>query len=108
MRAISVVAIGGGAVLVLGILWDAFETTALSRRVSRGTWLTTLFYRLTWPTWSALARRIRSPRSRENFLTVFGPLSLLLVIVLWAFGLVVGFALLHWGASTPLRREYLC
>ena len=35
--------------LIVGVLWDAFETAVLSRRVSSGTRLTTLFYRLTWP-----------------------------------------------------------
>ena len=68
-------AIACGTLLILGVLWDAFETAVLSRRVSRGTRLTTLFYRWTWPAWRAVAARIRSDRRRENFLTVFGPLS---------------------------------
>ncbi|MEP6993239.1 MAG: potassium channel family protein [Acidobacteriota bacterium] len=100
---VSVLALAVGIALILGVLWDAFETAVLSRRVSRGTRLTTLFYRLTWPTWRVLAARMRSERRRENFLTVFGPLSLLLLIAFWAFGLVLGFALLHWGAGTQMR-----
>jgi hypothetical protein len=103
MRAVSILAFAGGVLLIAGVLWDAFESAVLSRRVSRGTQLTTLFYRLTWPTWRAAAVRIRSPRRRENFLTVFGPLSLLMLIALWALGLVFGFALLLWGARTQLR-----
>jgi hypothetical protein len=99
----ATVSIAAGAILILGILWDAFETTVLSRRVSHGTRLTTLFYRLTWPTWRMVAGRIRSSRTRENFLTVFGPLSLLLLIALWAVGLVLAFGLLHWGAETQIK-----
>jgi hypothetical protein len=35
-------------------------------------------------------------------LTVFGPLSLILLIALWALGLIVSFALLHWGLGSRL------
>jgi len=103
MRAVSTLGFAAGVLLIAGVLWDAFESAVLSRRVSRGHQLTTLFYRLTWPTWRSAAERIRSPRRRENFLTVFGPLSLLLLIALWALGLLFGFALLYWGARTQLR-----
>jgi hypothetical protein len=97
---ISLLAIGGGALLALGILWDAFETTVLSRRVSRGTRLTIAFYRLTWPVWRTVARRIPRGNRRENFLTVYGPISLLLLIASWALGLVLAFGLLQWGAGS--------
>jgi hypothetical protein len=97
---ISLLAIGGGTVLALAILWDAFETTVLSRRVSRATHLTVAFYRLTWPLWRSVARRIPRGNRRENFLTVYGPISLLLLIGSWACGLVLAFAMLQWGAGS--------
>ena len=49
--------IAGGALLLAVTLWDAFETMVLSRRVSRRTRLTTLFYRL-----SVARRGARSAR----------------------------------------------
>jgi voltage-gated potassium channel Kch len=100
---VSLLAIAAGFLLIAGVLWDAFENAVLSRRVSRGTRLTTIFYRLTWPAWRLAAARIRNERSRENFLTVFGPASLLLLIALWAFGLTFGFALLYWGFGASMR-----
>jgi len=37
---------------------------------------------------------------------VFGPLSLLLLLSIWAGGLITGFALLHWAAgSAVLARD---
>jgi hypothetical protein len=39
-------------------------------------------------------------------LTVFGPLSLLLLIALWALGLIVSFALLHWGLGSQLQAPH--
>lgn len=100
---VSLLAIAGGILLISGVLWDAFETAVLSRRVSTGTRLTRLFYQATWPAWRWAAARIRSERRRENLLTVFGPLSLLILIGLWACALAVGFALIFWGAGGGIR-----
>jgi hypothetical protein len=88
--------------LVAVILWDAFQTIILSRRVSRRFRPTRAFYRLLWTPWRAAARRVSEGNRRENLLTVFGPLSLILLIALWALGLVVSFALLHWGLGSRL------
>jgi Ion channel len=95
-------AIAAGVLIVLIVLWDAFETTVLPRRVSRRFRLTRIFYRTTWIPFRAIARGIRSGNPRENFLSIFGPLSLILLLVTWAFGLIVGFALLHWGLGSHL------
>jgi len=100
---ISIATIAAGALLLLATLWDAFETMVLSRRVSRGNRLTVLFYRLTWPSWRALARRLPRGNRRENFLTVYGPLWLLLLIALWALSMVFAFALMQWGAGSRMK-----
>jgi len=91
-----------GALLGAVILWDAFQTIVLSRRVSRRFRPTRAFYRLLWTPWSALARRLPEGDRRENVLTVFGPLSQILLIAVWALGLVVAFALLHWGLGSQM------
>jgi len=96
---LSLCALTGGTLLLLGVLWDAFETMILSRRVSRGVRVTTLFYRATWRPWAAAARRMAPGRRRENVLTVYGPLSLVFLIALWAVSLVFAFALLQWGGD---------
>ena len=95
-------AIAAGILVILIVLWDAFETTVLPRRVSRRFRLTRIFYRTTWIPFRAIARGIRAGNPRENFLSVFGPLSLILLLATWAFGLIVGFALLHWGLGSRL------
>lgn len=100
MRPLAIV---GGLLLLLIVLWDAFETVVLPRRVSRRFGLTRAFYRLTWAPWRAIARRRKPGNARENFLSVYGPLSLLLLLGLWATGLVFGFAMLQWGLGTRLQ-----
>ncbi len=86
-----------GVILILVILQDCFETIVLPRRVSRKIRLTRMFYASSWMLWSALARKIRSSNRHENFISFFGPLSLLLLLVVWAMLLILGFALLQWA-----------
>ena len=74
----------------------------LSRRVSRGNRLTVLFYRLSWPSWRSVARRMARGNRRENFLTVYAPLWLLLLIGLWALSMVLAFAMMQWGAGSRM------
>lgn len=95
-------AVAVAVILILTILWDAFETIILSRRVSRKFRLTRFFYKALWTPWRAVARRVPEGNPRENVLMVFGPLSLILLLVLWAVGLVVSFGLLHWGLGSQL------
>ncbi|HEX9369649.1 MAG TPA: hypothetical protein VF897_01535, partial [Roseiflexaceae bacterium] len=91
-----------GILLVVAILWDAFETIVLPRRVRRRVRLTRLFYQVTWAGWSAFARRVPPGPRRETMLSIYGPLSLLLLLAVWAVGLVGGFTLLHWGAGSTM------
>jgi hypothetical protein len=96
-------AVVAAAVLILVILWDAFQTIILSRRVSRRFRLTRVFYRLLWTPWRAVAQLVPPGKRRENLLTVFGPLSLILLLAVWAVGLIISFGLLHWGLGSQLR-----
>ncbi len=91
-----------GLALILGVLYEAFETMLLPRRVARSFRLTRFFYVHSWRLWTAMARAVRPARRRGTFLSYFGPLSLLVLLSLWALGLIAGFALLHWSVGTPL------
>ena len=86
-----------GVLIIISVLLDAFETIVLPRRVQRAFRLTSVFYRNTWVPWAKSAAWIRNPRRREQFLSYFGPLSLLALLGVWAAGLIFGFATLQWG-----------
>jgi hypothetical protein len=100
MRLLGVVP---GLALILVILWDAFETIILPRRVTRRFRLTRVFYQTVWAPWSALARSLHNLKRREKVLGLFGPLSLLMLLTLWALGLILGYALLHWSLGAHLN-----
>lgn len=91
-----------GICLLAVILWDAFETIILPRRVTRRYRLTSAFYRYTGTPWLAMARRIRSSKRREGFLGVFGPLSVLALFGVWAGGLILSFGMVQWAAGSML------
>jgi hypothetical protein len=91
-----------GALLILMVLWEAFETIVYPRRVSRRFRLTRLFYRATWLLWRLVAHLRPAGERRESFLSVYGPVSLLALLLLWAVLMVLGFALLHWGGGSQL------
>jgi hypothetical protein len=88
---------------ILIVLIDGFESILLPRRVTRGFRFSRLFFRATWRGWSFVARRISSGRRREAFLSIYGPLSILVLFGLWAMGLIIGFAVLQQALGTPLH-----
>lgn len=98
MHALSLIA--GIACLVLALL-DAFQTVILPRRATGRFRITRIFYSVTWAPWSWFASRIKQPRKRETMLSFYGPLSLVLLIVIWASALVLGFALIFYSAGSP-------
>jgi hypothetical protein len=92
-----------GAALILIVLGDAFETIVLPRRVTRQISLARLFYQSTWLSWSRAVRSILSGTRQETFLSWYGPLSLLLLLILWATCLVIGFAVVHWSSGSIIK-----
>lgn len=88
--------------VILSILWDAFETVVLPRRVSRRLRLVRLVFVPSWRSYSALLRRTPPGALRENFLSYFGPLSIIGLLATWAVGLILGFGLLQWGLGSQV------
>jgi hypothetical protein len=95
------IAVVAGVALVAVVLWETFETLVLPRRVARRLRMARVYYRALWGVWSAIGRKHPGPK-RETYLSVFAPLSLLLLFTLWAGGVILGFALIQWGLDTPV------
>jgi Ion channel len=83
-------------------LFDAFQTVIVPRRATGKFRVTRLYFALTWWPWAQIVGRIRDARKRETALSYYGPLSLLLLIAIWAFGLILGFALLFAALRAPI------
>jgi len=101
MRIIPLIA---GVLLLVGILVDAFQTIILPRRAAGRFRITRLFYLLTWRPWVLGAGFFcHDSRKRETAFSFYGPLSLILLLMVWAAGMVIGFALLFYGVGSPFN-----
>lgn len=89
------------AIVSVALIWiilvDGFEALVYPRRVAHRYRLARLYYRSAWAFWTTVFRR-------ERFMAVFGPLSLIGLLVIWAVGLVFAFGLLHLALETPVHR----
>ncbi|HEY7092004.1 MAG TPA: potassium channel family protein, partial [Ktedonobacterales bacterium] len=103
MLILQILAVVAALTLIGVVLRDGFETVVLPRRVPRRFRLTRLYFIGTWSATAALARRIRSLQRREALLAVYGPLALILLLVLWVGLLIFAFALLQWGLGSQMR-----
>lgn len=92
-----------GVLSLVVVLFDAFQTIILPRRAVGRFRITRIFYALTWRPWTLLARLTRRAQSREALFSYYGPLSLILLLMIWAGGLIVGFALLFAALGSPLH-----
>src|ERR1700712_2698683 len=96
-----------GLICCLGVSLDAFQTIILPRRPAGRLRITRLFFILTWVPWRALAPRIANKKVREQVYSIYGPLSLLLLLGLWALLLVVGFALFFFALGSPFQDSFM-
>jgi hypothetical protein len=86
-----------GLLIWMGVLWDGFATIVLPRTVAPMKRLSGRFTRLAWRCYAAVGRRIPQPDLRLNFLAIYGPLSVFLLLTVWAVLIVVAFALVYQG-----------
>jgi hypothetical protein len=93
----------GGVAIFLFVIWDAFEAIILPRRVTRKFRLARFYFIFTWDTWQLYAKLIPGRKSRDSFLGFYGPISLLVLIGVWAVGLVLSFGMMQYGAGSALN-----
>lgn len=103
---LEIPAIIAGLLILMVVLWDTFETMVLPRNSGIGIRLTRFYYLTAWGLCATIARRMRPDNPfRQALLGAFGPLSLVLLITVWASLLILGFALLVWGIGHPLASQ---
>ena len=90
-----------GLLCCLSVVLDAFQTIILPRRPTGRLRITRLFYLATWLPWSTFAERVQNRKVRDQVYSIYGPVSLLLLLVVWAVLLLAGFALLYMALGTP-------
>src|SRR5713101_7526748 len=100
---IAPLAVSVGLFLLSVALWDAFSTVVLPRTVVAVLRPARVFHRVGWRLWRFVGCWISNRPARQSFLTAFGPLSVFLLLGVWAIMIVVAFALFHFGLGTRLN-----
>jgi hypothetical protein len=100
MRVIALIA---GVVCLFTVLLDAFQTIILPRRATGKFRITRIFYILTWKPWVFHTLLLHNPRKRETSFSYYGPLSLIVLLMVWAAGMIFGFALLFYSQGSPFH-----
>jgi hypothetical protein len=90
-----------GLALLAAALLDAFQTIILPRRPVGRLRITRLFFLTTWGPWNGFVGCFSTGRRREQLYSIYGPLALLLLFVVWATCLTGAFALMYFGLHTP-------
>jgi hypothetical protein len=95
-----------GCVFLASVLLDAFQTIILPRRPVGRLRITRVFFLVTWGPWCGLVRMWPVKKSREQMYSIYGPMVLLLLFVLWALLLVVAYALIYFGLGAPFTDPW--
>jgi hypothetical protein len=90
-----------GGVLVALMLVEIFLTFLLPRRVKRDPRIVRSVFTFGWRPWRRMARSL-PPQSRDTMLGIYGPLGLLINLVLWVGLMMFGYACLQWAAGSHL------
>ena len=98
----AIVALAATCLLFI-VLQDAFEVMLLPRRVQRKLRLMRVYFRLTWAVWRGLASRHPPGPGRERFLSVYGPMSMVILFALWAASLITCFGAIEWALQDGHR-----
>ena len=88
--------------VIAAVFGDSFEAMVLPRRVRHSYRLARFYYLSAWFLWRKSAQLLPAGSWRHSFLSIFGPLSFFGLVTVWATGLILGFALLHWSLGTAL------
>jgi len=104
---VHVVAFIAGLFFCMGVALDAFQTIILPRRPTGRFRLTRLFLIFTWAPWVLMAERASNKKVREQIYSIYGPLSLLLLLLLWAVLLIFGFGMFYFSMRSPFGDAML-
>lgn len=95
-----------GALIILAILQDVFLSVVVPRRapnLGRRTRLSGALIPSLWKLWRELGLRLSSAERRESFLGSFGSLAVIVLLVAWVTGLILGYGLMLHALGSELQ-----
>ena len=99
------VEIGLGALIVVATLYDVFQSVVMPRPAVGRIRLSVTLVVNGWSVWRRLAQRPRKLQTREATLAAYAPMAVVGLLILWAFFLILGYALIYTGLHDGLRPQ---
>ena len=97
MGAAEIASTAAGAVLLPIVFYDLFQTVVLPRPAARKFQLARYIIRPMWTVWRWVALRSSRVDRSETRLAAFGPVALIVLVLIWAFALILGYGLILSG-----------
>jgi hypothetical protein len=99
--AVAVICVG---VVAIGfVLFDVFASVLVPRPVPSRLLVSAYQRRYTWRMWRALFFAVQPPQRREIILGFFAPLSVVVLLISWLVGLIVGYGLIFYGIADQVQ-----
>ena len=105
MIVVHVVAVLGGVFLVAAVLSAAVRTVVVPR--GEHVLLSTIVFAATRWCFQLFAREAHTYERRDRVMSRFAPTALMLLPIVWAFGLIGGFTPIYWGLGLHSWRAAL-
>lgn len=104
----NILSIAAGVVVVVLTLGDIFQVVVVPRATGRSWRVSFYAFRLLWRLWPGVAWRLYPANDdrREEFLAIFAPFMLILLLALWTGLLIVGFTFMLWGLRAGLTTPH--
>jgi len=102
---LEIVATTGGGILLLVTFYDLFQTVVLPRPAVRKFQLARTVVRPMWRAWRWVALRSTRVDRSESRMAAFAPIALIVLFLIWAMALVLGYGLLLYGLRAEFRPE---
>lgn len=90
-----------GILIISIVLIDVFQTVVVPRRSPRAFRISSLFVRLFWLPWRKLG--VGTTKRRSYLLSIFAPLSLILLLGVWVITLIIGYALILYALQNSIK-----
>ncbi|HEU0169554.1 MAG TPA: hypothetical protein VFS62_17410, partial [Chloroflexota bacterium] len=92
---------GVALVAITGL--DVVGTLVITEGVSQAWRPARIFYHWSWRLWRGIGARIKTERQRERWIAVYGPLSMLSLLLMWLLCTAVGWALIYMAVLGELH-----
>ena len=105
MIALQIAAVSAGIIIVATVLSAAVRTVVVPR--GEHVLLSTLVFGVTRAFFGLFAKDAHSYERRDRVMSRFAPTALMLLPIVWAFGLIAGFTPIFWGLGVDSWRDAL-